>query len=71
MPLVEPDQVNEIAMFAGRGIDPVTDPAALGLEQTDIETAPGCTGNITDHPVAPLAPSGREVMATDGLRILG
>ena len=31
MPLIEPDEINEIAIFAGCGIDPVADRAAFGM----------------------------------------
>ena len=71
VPLVKPDKVEEVAMFSGRRIDPVADRAALGLEQPDIEAAPGRSGDIADHPVAPFAPSGREIVAANRIRVLG
>lgn len=71
MALIESDEVDEVAMLAGRGIDPVADCAALGLEEPDIEAAPRRSGNIANHPIASLAPTGGEVMAANGLCILG
>jgi len=68
---VQADQVEKVAMLPGRGIDPVTDCPALGFEQPHIETAPGRSGHISDHPVTPLAPARREVMAADGLHVAG
>ncbi len=70
MPLVQANEVDEIAMFAGRCIDPVADPPAFCFEQADVEAAPGRTCHIADHPVPPLAATCGEVMAADGLNIL-
>jgi hypothetical protein len=70
MPLVQANEVDKIAMFAGRGIDPVANPPAFGLEQADVEAAPGRACHIADHPIPPLAATGWQVMAADGLNIL-
>ena len=68
--LVQADEVEQVAMFAGRGVDPVADPPTPGFEQADIETAPRRSGNVAHHPVAPLAAPFGKVMTADGLNIL-
>lgn len=70
MPLVQPNEVNKIAMFAGRSIDPVANSPTLGFEQANVKTAPGRACHIPNHPVPPFAATGWEVMAADGLNIL-
>ena len=70
MPLVEPDEINEIAILTGCGIDPVADRAAFGFEEADVETAPGCSGDIANHPVAAFAPACGQIMAANGLHVL-
>lgn len=70
MPLVQANEVDKIAMFAGRGIDPVANPPTFCLKQADVEAAPGRTCHIADHPVPALAAAGWEIMAANGLHIL-
>lgn len=70
MPLVQANEVDKIAMFASRGIDPVAYPATFRLEQAHIKAAAWRTGHIADHPIPPFAATGGQVMAADGLHIL-
>ena len=70
MPLVQANEVDKITMFAGGCIDPIPNPATFRLEQAHIKAAAWRTGHIADHPVPPLAATGRQVMAADGLNIL-
>jgi len=58
MALVDTDEIDQIAMFTSRGINPVADAAALSLEQPDIEAASGRSRNVSHHPVSPLAATG-------------
>lgn len=56
MPLVQPDQIDQIAMFAGCRIDPIANGPAFRLEQADIKAATGRARHIADHPITTFAP---------------
>jgi len=70
MPLIEPYEIDKISMFAGRSIDPVPDPAALGLKKADEKAASGRSGDIADHPVAAFAPACGQIVTANGLHVL-
>lgn len=70
MPLVQANEVKQIAMFTGRGIDPIAYLATFRLEQAHIKAAAWRTGHIADHPIPSFAATGGQVMAANGLHIL-
>lgn len=69
MPLVQANEVDKIAMFASRGIDPIANPPTFRFEQADIEAAAWRPGHIADHPIPPFAAAGGQVMAANGLHL--
>ena len=68
---IERDQIEEIAMLAGRGIGPFAGSAGTGVGtvETDIEAAPGRVPDVARDPVAALAASVGEISAAHGLCI--
>src|SRR3546814_9637820 len=66
-PAVEGDQVEEIAVLAGGGVDPFAGGAGTGLRprETDIEAAAGRVPDIAHQPVAAVAAAvGKVVVAS-------
>lgn len=61
------DDIEQIAMFAGRGIGPFARWSLVHVDKADIKTAARCIAHIADQPVAALPPSAGEIVTAHGL----
>ena len=70
---IESNQVEQIAMLAGRGIGPFAGCAASARRphEADEQAAPRIVMHIPGEPVVPTAPPLREIFLAHGLRVLG
>ena len=66
------DDVEEIAMFAGRGVGPVAGgaPAGLGALQADVKRAAGRVADVAHKPVGAMAAAVGEIAAANGFGAL-
>src|SRR3546814_6112226 len=65
------DDVEQIAMIAGRRIGPFSGARlALAAAEADVETSPRCIMHIADQPIMAFAATVREIVAAHRLGIL-
>ncbi len=64
------DDIEQIAMFAARGIGPFPRPASpVARRQEKVKAAAGRAPDIADKPVSAFAATVRKIVAADGLGI--
>ena len=68
MPPIEANEIEQIAMFAGRGIGPMTGTVA---GQPEEQAAAGRALDIAGDPVTAMTASGRQIGAADRLGLAG
>ena len=65
------DDVEEIAVFAGRCVRPLARGALAGRSvQTNEHRSSWCVANVADNPVAALAPPIRKILPAHGFGVL-